>query len=353
MSETIEMKKLDISKQEKETLDAAIAHWQSEKLIDNRQALQLADSYEVKGFDWKRLAQYAFWIALSCTVLAFMSLFIDESVLRWIRKLYDTPDTVICGFCLILAMLFYGWGFHHKKRHPDRQFTNEAVMALGVFATAAFIGYLGKIVDNGSGHFSLLFLASVVIYGLLAIKLSSRLIWTFALLSFGIWFATETAYHSNWGFRFWGMNYPLRFTLFGTLLTSFALFWQNRFKPLQQFQPLTYVMGLSYLMIALWFLSIFGNYSDMDKWSMVRQWRIFYWGLLSTAAALALAWYGLKRKDHIAREFGIVFVVINIYTRFFEYLWGSLNRAFFFLLLAASFWFIGRWAERIWRGKTV
>src|SRR5690606_21135252 len=141
------------------------------------------------------------------------------------------------------------------------------------------------------GHFSLLFLASVVIYGLLAIKLSSRLIWVFTLISFGIWFATETAYHSDWGFRFWGMNYPLRFTLFGALLTAFALVWQQRIKPLQRFQPLTYVIGLTYLMIALWLLSIFGNYSDMDKWNEIRQWCIFYWGLLSTAVALGLAWY--------------------------------------------------------------
>lgn len=346
------MKKLDISKQEKETLDDAIAHWRHQGLIDNHLATQLADSYEVKGFDWKRLAQYSFWIALSCLVLAFLSLFVDEMVLRWIKRLYDTPDTVICIFCFVLAALFYFWGFTNKRKHPDKVFTNEALMALGVFATAAFIGYLGKIIDRGSGHFSLLFLASVVIYGVLSIKLSSKLIWVFTLISFGVWFATETAYHSNWGFRFWGMNYPLRFTVFGALLTAFALGWQNRIKPIRHFQPLTYVIGLTYLMVALWLLSIFGNYSDMDKWSAVRQWRIFYWGLLSSAVALGFAWYGLKRKDHIAREFGIVFLVINLYTRFFEYLWDNINRAVFFMLLAASFWFIGRWAERVWRGKT-
>lgn len=345
------VKKLDISKQEKETLDEAIQHWQRNGLIDEQLAGRLVDSYEVKGFDWKRLAQYSFWIALSCAVLAFLSLFVDEAVLKWIRKLYDTPDTVICVFCLVTATLCYYWGFRHKRRYPDKTFTNEAIMALGVFATAAFIGYLGKIIDRGSGHFSLLFLASVIVYALLSVKLTSRLIWIFTLISFGIWFATETAYQSNWGFRFWGMNYPLRFTLFGALLTAFALVWQPRIKPLKPFQPITYTVGLTYLMVALWLLSIFGNYSDMDIWSSVRQWRIFYWGLLSSATALALAWYGLRRKDHVAREFGIVFLVINLYTRFFEYLWDNLNRAVFFLLLAASFWFIGRWAERAWHGK--
>ena len=345
------VKKLDVSRHEKETLDEAIRHWQEQGLLAETQANQLSDSYKLKGFDWKRLAQYAFWIALSCVVLAFLSLFADKMVLRWIEKLYDTPDAVICIFCFILAILFYGWGFRNKRKHPHKTFSNEALMTLGVFATATCIGYLGKIIDNGSGHFSLLFLASVVIYGVLSVKLSSKLIWLFTLISFGIWFATETAYHSNWGFRFWGMNYPLRFTLFGALLTGFALAWQRRIKPIAPFQPLTYIIGLTYLLVALWLLSIFGNYSDMDKWAGVRQWHIFYWGLLSTVVSLGWAWYGLKRQDYIAREFGIVFLIINLYTRFFEYLWDNLNRTIFFLLLAVSFWHIGRWAERIWRGN--
>ena len=345
------MKKLDISRQDKEALDEAINHWREQGVIDEGLAKRLGESYEVKGFDWKRLAQYAFWIALSCVILAFLSLFADEAVLRWIKRLYDTPNTVICIFCLVLAIVFYSWGFRNKRDHPDKTFSNEALMALGVFATAAFIGYLGKIIDKGSGHFSLLFLASVVIYGILSVKLSSKLIWVFTLASFGIWFATETAYHSNWGFRFWGMNYPLRFTLFGALLTAFALFWQHQIKSIRHFRQLSYIIGLTYLMVALWLLSIFGNYSDMDKWAQVRQWHIFYWGLLSTAVSLGFAWYGLKKHDNVAREFGIVFLIINIYTRFFEYLWDNVNRAIFFLLLAASFWYIGRWAERVWSKK--
>jgi len=346
------MKKLDVNRHEKETLDEAIRHWQEQGLLEELQAKQLTETYELKGFDWKRLAQYAFWIALSCVVLAFLSLFADRMVLDWIERLYDTPNVVICVFCLVLAILFYGWGFRNKRKYPDKTFSNEALMTLGVLATAACIGYLGKIIDSGSGHFSLLFLASVIIYGILSVKLTSKLIWIVTLVSFGIWFATETAYHSNWGFRFWGMNYPLRFTIFGALLTAFALFWQRHIRPIAPFHTLTYIVGLCYLMIALWLLSIFGNYSDMDTWAGVRQWQIFYWGLLSSAISLGFAWYGLKRQDYIAREFGIVFLIINLYTRFFEYLWDNINRTIFFLLLGVSFWYIGRWSERIWSRKT-
>jgi hypothetical protein len=34
----------------------------------------------------------------------------------------------------------------------------------GVLATAVAVGYFGKVIDNGSGHFSMLFLLSTLIY---------------------------------------------------------------------------------------------------------------------------------------------------------------------------------------------
>lgn len=342
--------KLNVDKHEQEVIENAIKHWQETHLISNDTATQLRESYDVKGFDWRRLAQYSFWIALSCIVLAFLSLFIDEQILTWFSKLYETPHVVICIICAALSCLFYYMGYYQKKKYPEKVFTNESLMVLGVFSTATSIGYLGKVIEKGDGAYSLLFFLSVVVYSILAIKLSSKAIWCFMLVALGIWFATETAHHSNWGFKFWGMNYPLRFSLFGVALTGFALFLHQRWKLINPFQELSYIIGILYLFISLWLLSIFGNYSDLDKWAATKQFHIFYWGLLSTAISLAFAWYGLKRSDVIAREFGITFLLINLYTRFFEYLWDNINRAIFFGLLALSFWLIGRQAEKIWSG---
>jgi len=250
-----------------------------------------------------------------------------------------------------LAVLCFGAGFYYKRRYPKKVLSTETLMLVGVFATAASIGFLGKIIDKNSSHYSLLFLSSVLIYAILALKLDSKLIWTFMLISLGVWFATETAYHSNWGFKFWGMNYPLRFTIFGTILTVLAFWIQPKFEKLRDFQPTSYVVGLLYLMISLWTLSIFGNYSDLYSWTEVRQFQIFYWGLLSIAISVFLVLYGLKKKDNVTREIGFVFLVINIYTRYVEYLWDNINRAVFFLILAISFWFVGRWAEKIWQKR--
>ena len=66
------------------------------------------------------------------------------------------------------------------------------------------------------------------------------------------------------------------------------------------------------------------------------------------AASIAAIWYGLRRDDGVLRGFGLTFLFINLYTRFFEYFWDSLHKAAFFALCAIGFWYIGSRAEAIW-----
>lgn len=344
----INLKKLDLTKQEKEVVEGALDRWQAANLLDEGKVKELKQTIGEKEFEWKTLARYAFWVALVSLIFSVLSLFADDTLVRFVERFYATPNIVFCLFFAALAVGFYFLGFRNKKKYPEKTFSNETLMLAGSFSTAACIGFLGQVLDRTTSQYTLLFLLSIVIYAILSVKLNSKLIWVFTLVALGIWFATETASHSNWGFKFWGMNYPLRFTLFGLLLTAFAIWGQNRIKPLRPFQTTSYVVGLLYTMIALWCLSIFGNYSSFDAWTQVRQYHILYWGILAIALSLGLALYGMKTKDNTSRDIGFVFFILNLYTRFVEYLWDNINRTIFFLLLAVSFWFVGRWAERIW-----
>lgn len=345
------MKKLDVNKSEREIIEQALGHWEKEQLISQEKSEELKANLDDKGFEWGMLARYAFWIALASLIFSVVSLFSDGYLSDLVEKFYETPNVIFFLGFAGLAVLFYILGFRNKSRNPEKNFSNETLMLAGAFSTAASIGFLGQVLDRNENHFTLLFLMSIIIYGILSVKLTSKLLWVFTLVALGIWFATETAYHSNWGFKFWGMNYPLRFTIFGIILTAFAVFLQPKIKPLAVFKSTSFVVGLLYTMIALWLLSIFGNYSDFDKWSSIRQYEIFYWGLLGIAISLGLAIYGMKTKDHVSRDIGFVFFILNLYTRFVEYLWDNINRTIFFLLLAVSFWFVGRWAESIWKKK--
>lgn len=275
------MKKLDINKSERETIEQAVQHWEREGLLSPEKSEELKANLDDKGFEWGMLARYAFWIALASLIFSVVSLFSDGYLSDLVEKFYETPNVIFCLGFAGLAVLFYILGFRNKAKNPDKNFSNETLMLAGAFSTAASIGFLGQVLDRNEYHFTWLFLLSIIIYAILSIKLTSKLLWVFTLVALGVWFATETAFHSNWGFKFWGMNYPLRFTIFGSLLTAFAIFVQPRIKSIKVFQSTSFTVGLLYTMIALWLLSIFGNYSDFDKWSSVRQYEIFYWGLLA------------------------------------------------------------------------
>jgi len=88
---------------------------------------------------------------------------------------------------------------------------------------------------------------------------NSNLIWIFSLFSLGGWFGASTGYISGWGVYYLGMNYPLRFVLFGGMLVGAALTLETQ-KRFKSFFRTTLIVGLLYLFIALWILSIFGNY---------------------------------------------------------------------------------------------
>lgn len=341
------MNKLNLDKQESEFLNRVIAHWEKEDLVDAGLAQKLRDSGEVKGFDWMRLAKYSFWVALICGAASFAYLIANDAVVNWLKNLYYTPDIIISAVSGVAATFLFIWGSRREKRFPEKVFSNEAVVFTGVLFTASCIAYLGKTLDNGSGHYSILFLISVFVYGLLAYRLNSRLIWLFSLVSLGSWFGTETGYQTRWSDYFLGMNYPLRFVVFGAILVGACNLLRNK-KWFSNFGDLTYVIGLLYLFMSLWLLSIFGNYGNIDSWWKVKQITLFYWGIISGGVAALFMLYGLKRNDVIAREFGITFLLIFIYTKYFEYFWDSTNHTLFFAILAVSFWFIGRKAEKIW-----
>jgi hypothetical protein len=325
----------------------AIEQWRRNGMIPDAQAATLAATIEVQHFDWRRLAKYSFWIALFSIISSVSAALSDRMLRDLLEVLFEAPAIAKCVVLSLTAAGLYRWGLARRIQTPDNVYRNEAIFFLGVLMTAGAISQLGVALDNGSEHFSLLLLLSFLIYAVLGMMLESNLIWVFALASFGSWMGTETGYMSGWGAYYLGMNYPLRFVLFGTLLTGFALTLEEH--PIgSRFYRSTLVMGLLYLFIALWIMSIFGNYGDMHAWQRVKQIELFHWSLLFGAAAGWAIYYGLRQDNDITKGFGLTFLGINLYTRFFELFWNSLHKAVFFALLGLSFWYIGTKAETIW-----
>jgi hypothetical protein len=339
---------MKVNRNQATSLRGAIEHWNRAGLLDDETTGILHQSIEVVPFDWKRLAKYSFWVALICIVTSVGAAIGDRLFHNFLESFFDAPHTVkFFAFSAMSGLIYWG-GILRRKMWPNKVFSNEAILFLGVLATAGAIYQLGRSFDTGSGHFSLLLLLSFFVYGFLGYFFKSNLIWLFGLISFGSWMGTETGYVSGWGAYYLGMNYPLRFILLGGIMTAFAFFIEknNRFEHL--FRS-TLAMGLLYLFVALWLMSIFGNYGDMVYWYQVKQIELFHWSLLFALASVAAIYHGLRFDNGMTKGFGITFLLINLYTRFFEYFWDTAHKAIIFGLLGISFWILGTRAEKIWQ----
>ncbi|MCY6411326.1 DUF2157 domain-containing protein [Acinetobacter sp. VNH17] len=328
-------------------LKHTIEYWRQQGTITPDVAKDLNNSFSIRSFDWERLAKYSFWISMICAVIAIAAITLDDVLMNLIEKIFVDSKLIPCLIFAVVAAAFYLFAYRRRKTKPLHQFSNEAIIFGGVLSTAVAVAYFGQAIDTGSGHFSLLFLLSTIIYAALAFWFPSKLIWVFSLLSLGSWFGTETGYMSGWGAYYLGMNYPLRFVVFGGALIGLSLLFKRHVR-FSDFAHSTYVMGLLYLFIALWILSIFGNYGDLNSWYHVKQYELLHWGILFAFVAIIAIVYGLKHDDATSRGFGITFLFLNLYTKYFEFFWNGMHKAIFFILLAVSFWWIGRHAEKLW-----
>lgn len=339
---------MQLSKKEARIVKNTIHEWTQDNIITSDVSNTLLGSFQVTPFDWKRVAKYSFWLSIFCILISVSAALADEWLIQMIQRIFTAPDIVKCIGLAILSSSLYFLGLYRNQKHPEKIYSNEATFFLGVLATAASIAYFGEVIDTGSGHFSLLLLMASVIYGILGLWFPSKLVWIFSLLSLGGWFGAETGYASGWGAYYLGMNYPMRFVLFGSVLVAASTFVFRQWPARKAFLLPTRAMGLLYLFIALWIMSIFGNYGDPDLWQRANQIELFHWSILFAAASIASIYHGVKYDDGMTRGFGITFIFINLYTRFFEYFWDDTHKAIFFAILGISFWYLGSKAEKIW-----
>ena len=70
------------------------------------------------------------------------------------------------------------------------------------------------------------------------------------------------------------------------------------------------------------------------------------WVLVFTLAGIAQIVAGARLHDARFTGFGIVFLAINLYTRFFEHFWDQLSAGAFFLIAGALAMLLGYAFER-------
>ncbi len=338
---------MKVSRKEAKVIRSAIREWQQSGLVDESLASRLDQNVEVMLFDWKKLAKYSFWIAVLCFLGSFFGLFAIAGFMSLVEAFMEWPYWLKFLFFLSASTVIFRIGYLLQKQSPEKLYRNEAVMLIGAISTLGVVYQLGQLLNQNTGHFSVLILLACLSYGVLGFVLRSPLIWLFSLISFGSWMGAETGYLSGWGAYYLGMNYPLRFAFLGVVMVLGTLSLE-KVEPFKMFFKTTLVMGLLDLFLSLWIMSIFGNYGDINQWKVSGPMELLQWSVLFGVAALGAIFHGLKFDNGAMRGFGITFLFINLYTRYFEYFWDSSNKTIFFGILGLSFWVVGSKAEKIW-----
>lgn len=313
----------------RDVLTREVTDWHQQGLIDRSLLDVLLPRYETEG---RFLTALLKWIGL------FALLQLGLAVLAAIAALAQSA---------LLAVLLLGgigaglWHFgvrlvtDPRQRHP---FTGSVLISASLAAAfGAFV--LLNIALNGEADGRSIPTIMLLTGGLSALTAYRyHLRWPL-LLALLLVFHGLGAWHAYGGHgAYFADIQDKRLMAVVALITTGLGIWHERVLengPLRRctgFGGLYLLFGLLYLNVSLWFLTLFGSSLD--------------WVLIFTATGIAQIIAGARWHDARFTGFGIVFLAIDLYTRFFEYFWDQLSAGVFFLMAGVLGMILGYAFER-------
>lgn len=336
---------LEVDKKEAYLLQKAVRQWESDSLITQEQASRLKDTWKVREADWQMVTLYIFIAAISCGLMAFGSLVLDEKWIEVLRLKFSLTDGIISLLFAALTVFLCFHGYRRQQKHPDYSLNREVFWLLPILSVGVSVVYLGKTLGYLNGNYGAFWMLATITYGILGILLSSRLLWTATLICLIPAYVNLTYYMSADRSYFLGMNLPCRTILLAFIMIGFHQLFHNYrlYKPVR---GITWTGSWLLLLLSGWMISIFGNSATWEEWQHVRQVQLLWWVAAFTILCVLVLIWGIKTQDAMVRDMAVLFLLLDLYTRYFEYLWDRTHKGVFFTILALSFWWLGKLLEK-------
>lgn len=306
------------------------ADWHHRGLIDRVLADQLGRRYDRRGAAFATLIA---WLGLAAIFLLGMA------VLTAIGMLTGSPAVggVMLG-AVALGLWLFGirLAIDPAQRHPVG---GSALVTIGL---AASLGAMTLVAYAAIGDFDAsLAPALLLVTGAFAAATAYgyHLRWPL-LLALLCGFHGVGAWHeyAGGGEYFAHIQDPPLMAGIAALCAGFGLWHQHleetRLARYPGFGRLYVIFGLFYLDCSLWFLSLRDGAATLA------------WLAAFTAVAIGQIVLGARLKHGSLTGFGIVFLGIDLYTRFFEQFWDRLSAGSFFLAAGAAGMLLGWLFER-------
>jgi hypothetical protein len=289
-----------------------------EQIIDASTHNALMELYPATRWDFSTLGRwFLFFGALS--LAAGISILGME-----VFKL--TLENLAIALSLLIAICFYS-AFRLGVR--DLLMAKRALELIGALTIIGLTFTIGVIYSSGSGNWPALLLIDLAILLTLAYLLRNVLILVLNVIVFFTWFGGVTGYISGWGAYFFGMNYPMRFLIAGLLMAGMSVIHrqaeQDRLQRYDGFFKVWLSGGIFFSEMALWLMSLFGNYGSIFSRYIDTVGELIFFNTLWAVFNAALLWIGNRYRLRMLRGYAMTFIIIQLYTLFFWKIAGHLG----------------------------
>lgn len=323
-----------------------------EGLLSATTHAQLRQRYPTQGWDWRSLGRW---------FLLFGALSVMAGLAILGRTLFDftlEKLAVVQGLGILAS---FGGAHWLKYNRPNLAWSAASLELLGGLGLIGLTFNLGAIFATGSGNWPALLLIDLVF--LLGLSYGLRNAWLLSLSAvvFFCWFGGFTGYASGWGAYWFGMGYPLRFLAAAVVIVAIAVIHQQSesgpLAPFRGFFKVWLSSGLFFAEMALWLLSLFGNFNlESQRWHLASGAELLVFNSVWAALNVALIGLGARLALRMLTAYGATFLIIQIYTLFFAHLAGGLGLPLSLLVagggaLALTF-YLERWRREPGRAET-
>lgn len=317
-----------------------IEEWYNQDIIEKRLYNHLSSMYQENEWDFTTIIKWTLIIGavmISIGLISFISLVVQS---------------IVFVILILSTMFFLGYYYGFKLKKVDFKYyypkTGNALIAISSLLLGADIFAINRFIFNEGIYWTILIALISIIYLFIAYFKENTLILVFSLLGFAVWFGAETGYISGWGAYFLGLNYPIRFTLISPLIILIGYIHKRlNFSVPKSFIRTYYSFGLLFVNLSLWILSIFGYQGGLNNWTFSsNNLELLFFSIIWFIIDLIIFTIGTKVKDKMFVGYAVTFIILNLYTRYFEYFWDKMYKSLFFVILGGISIIIGLYFEK-------
>lgn len=320
-----------MSKSFKDKMAQEIADWENVGLINSTQTELLHQRYDPLPF---RGTIFLKWLGLFAIFMLGMSIL---GFIGTIMASFSPTFSVICLVAFSYLVIHYGAKLASDKeqKHP---FTGQSLLTLGLIGIYSSLASLYMINDGdnlrGISAYFMLLTSAVAFYVAYYFHLRWPLLFALLMFFHGVGSMSEYWGHGSY---FLSVQDPRSMSVVAFITIIWGLGHEHelevdKLRRYIGFGGLYLIFGLLYLNLSLWILSL-------DRGALE-------WIIIFTAVCITQIVAGARLKDSRFTGFGIVFLSIDIYTRFYEHFWDSLSKAAFFAIAGAAAMILGYLFER-------